>query len=212
MRVFQHGEKALRIAMRCPQRIRQVREPIEVYRTRQPDPRQHANDAGQRGAPMPDGERHQGNDDPERQPNKRKPGSGTRKIDRREIRNTRHGQPRQELRRKPQATQTHCRATGGRLTVSPLPTHFPSSILSETPASPKVAILACNASAARTIGTVSAAPVPSPNRNPRSNSGSNFSHSSATLCPASAERCEASSQFTASGSIETAARAAAVEI
>ena len=54
--------------------------------------------------------------------------------------------------------------------------HFPSSTAPETPASPNVAILACNANAARTIGTVRAAPVPSPSRNPRSNSGSNFNH------------------------------------
>ena len=62
------------------------------------------------------------------------------------------------------------------------------------------------------MGNTSAAPVPSPKRSLRSTSGSNFNFSRANLCPASAERCEASIQSATPGSMAAAARAAAVEI
>src|SRR5579863_1710883 len=58
-----------------------------------------------------------------------------------------------------------------------------------TPADSKVAICVNRASAARSCGNASAAPVPSPSRSDRSSNGRTSNRSSSAWCACSAERC-----------------------
>src|SRR5579862_8951756 len=148
--------------MRGGESVSEVCKSIEVQSTGNPDPREQADCSSQHGVAMGADVDDGADDDANDESNKGKPRGGARKVLSRELLHRRDGHPCQKLSGEAQPAQA--RRHGD---------------LPSTPAEANVAMFRWSARAALMIGNVSAAPLPSPRRIPKSTNGFNPSACSA---------------------------------